>query len=167
MSENIAAEIEFEPDDFDFSDIEEELAVDERCRTLLNRFYMDLLGRGLSEGEASELAFCADYYLRDYLLDFSRQNVVRPRPGIIRFYAGNWFIIKTLDPEMSVLETHLKAISELYVFLHRQHYISKEELDYLLDEAGQTEFYRQRIESFLKIKGDGYIEWGSACPLEG
>jgi hypothetical protein len=166
MIDKVIAEGEFEATDFDFEDIDEELRADNNCRALLNRFYMDLLSRGISDQDASELAFCADYYLRDYLLDHLRQNIVRPRTGIVRFFAGNWFIVKTLDPEIAVLEKHLKAIAELYQFLHRQHCISKDELDYLLGEAGQTEFYKKRIDSFLEICGEGYNSWGSECLLE-
>jgi hypothetical protein len=166
MIDTLKAEFELEQVDFDFADMEEELRVDERCRSLLNRFYADLINSGVTTQHASDLAFCADFYLRDYLLDFSRQNVVRPRPGIVRYFAGNWFIIKTLDPEIAVLELHLEAIAELYRFLHRQHYISRDELEYLLAETAQTDFYRQRIESFLSIYGDGYIAWDAECPLE-
>jgi hypothetical protein len=166
MIDKAVAEVEFEAADFDFEDIDEELRVDNNCRALLNRFYMDLLSRGVSDQDASEATFCADYYLRDYLLDHLRQNIVRPRAGIVRFFAGNWFIVKTLDPEIAVLEKYLKAIAELYQFLHRQHYISKDELEYLLCETEQTEFYKKRIDSFLAICGEGYISWGEECQLE-
>jgi len=165
MSELNFQNIEFEHDDFDFSDLEEELRVDKSCRSLLNSFYTDLLVRGLDKQVASDLAFCADYYLRDYLLDFSRQNVIRPKPGIIKSFAGNWFIARNLNPEFDALITHLKAVDELYRYLHIQHYISVEELEYLLFEAYQVEYYKMRIDSFLAINGDGFFEWDQECPL--
>lgn len=160
-------EIDFEHDDFDFDTIEEELRVDERCQTLLKRFYQHLQGRGLAPEAASDLAYCADFYLRDYLLDFTRQNLARPQPGVVRRFAASWFITHTLDPEMKSLEQHLEAIRELYKFLHKQHLITKDELAFIKDEASQTEFYRQRIESFLAITGDGYGAWEAECPQRG
>ena len=165
MSELNIQGIEFEHDDFDFSDLEEELRVDDRCRSLLNSFYADLLARGVDEQVASDWAFCADYYLRDYLLDFSRQNVIRPKPGIVKSFAGNWFITRNLNPEIDALEKHLKAVDELYRYLQKQHYITAEELGYLLSEIWRLDFYKKRIDSFLAINGDGFLEWDMECPL--
>ena len=114
--------------------------------------------------QASELAFSADLYLRDYLIDFGRQNIVRPQPGIVTKFAGSWFITHTLDPEFITLERHLTALSELYRFMHRQHLISADELSFLLEEAAKPEYYRQRIDTFLNLTGDGFAAWDAECP---
>lgn len=165
MNELIIQDVELKHDDFDFSDLEEELRVDERCCTLLNGFYVDLLAQGFDEKVASDWAFCADYYLRDYLLDYSRQNVIRPKPGIVKSFAGNWFITRNLNPEIDALEKHLKAIDGLYCYLQKQHYITAEELGCLMSEIWQLDFYRKRIDTFLAINGDGFLEWDMECPL--
>lgn len=157
-------EIEFEHDDFDFDTIDEELLVDGRCQQVLKHFYLSLQQRGMSAEQASELAFSADLYLRDYLIDFGRQNIARPNPGIVTKFAGSWFITHTLDPEFAALERHLTALSELYRFMQRQHLISTDELAFLLEEAGELEFYRQRIDSFLNLSGEGFVAWDAGCP---
>ena len=162
MTQN--SEIDFEHDDFDFETIDEELLVDGRCQQILKQFYLALQQQGMKAEQASELAFSADLYLRDYLIDFGRQNIVRPKPGIVTTFAGSWFITHTLDPEFVVLERHLTALSELYRFIYRQHLISADELAFLLEEAGQLEFYRHRIESFLNITGDRFVAWDAECP---
>jgi hypothetical protein len=118
----------------------------------------------MSAEQASDLAFSADLYLRDYLIDFARQNIVRPQPQIITVFAGSWFITHTLDPEFPLLERHLTAITALYRYLHQKHLISAEELSFLVKEAGQFEFYRQRIDSFLNLTGDGFVAWDQKCP---
>ncbi|MDD2366372.1 MAG: hypothetical protein PHN84_09420 [Desulfuromonadaceae bacterium] len=156
-------EIAYEQDDFEFETIDEELLVDERCQQILKRFYLFLQQQGLAPAEASELAFAADLYLRDYLIDFGRQNIVRPEPGIITKFAGSWFITHTLDPEFNMLERHLTAVTELYKYLHIQHLISAEELSFLVKEAGEHEFYRQRIDSFLNLTGEGFAAWDAEC----
>ena len=166
-SEPIQPVMEFEHDDFDFDTIEEELRVNERCQSLLHQFYLHLQGRGVDPQHASDLAYSADYYLRDYVLDFARQNVVCPQPGIVSRFAGSWYIKNTLDPEIKALELHLEAIRELYRFLHAQHFICLEELAFLEEEAGQIAFYRQRIECFLEISGDGFAEWDAQFPTVG
>lgn len=166
MGERRLPEVEFEHDDFDFVTQEEELRVNERCQSLLNSFYQHLVGRGDDPRVASELAFSADRYLRDYLLDSARQNVVQPLPGVVRRYAATWFIVRTLDPTMEVLGRHLRAIVELYRFLRSQHFISREELAWLEREAADEEYYRRRMESFLALGGDGYGAWQAECPLD-
>ncbi len=157
-------EIEFEHDDFEFETMDEELRVDERCQQILKQFYLFLQQRGMSAEQASELAFSADLYLRDYLIDFGRRNIVCPQPGIVKKFAASWFITHTLDPEIELLERHLAAITELYRYLHRQHLISAAELTLLLQEAGELEFYRQRIDSFLNLTGAGFAAWNAECP---
>lgn len=157
-------EIEFEHDDFDFDTIDEELLVDGRCQQILKHFYLFLQQQGMTAEQASELAFSADLYLRDYLIDFGRQNIVRPVPGIVTKFAGSWYITHTLDPEFAALERHLTALSELYRFIHRQHLISADELSFLLKEAGQHDFFRQRIDSFLNLSGAGFAAWDAECP---
>jgi hypothetical protein len=157
-------ELFFEHDDFEFDTIDEELVVDERCQQILKQFYLHLQQQGMTPEHASELAFSADLYVRDYLVDFGRQNVVRPQPGIVTTFAGSWFITHTLDPEFELLERHLLAIVKLYRYLHKQHLVSADELAFLEGEAGSHDFYRQRIESFLNISGDGFVAWDAECP---
>jgi len=164
MTVEYPPKIEFESDDFDFASLEEELRVDERCQSLLNSFYHQMQINGQSSQSASDLAYGADYYLRNYLLDFARQNVVRPKPGIVRYFAASWFITHTLAPEPEVLDQHLTAILEFYRFLHHQHYISAEELLSIEDEVADSTYYHQRIEQFLAIVGDGFFSWDAECP---
>ena len=165
MNESALPEIEFEHDDFEFSTLDEEMRVDERCQSLLKHFYQDLQLRGRTPQQASDLAYSVDFYLRDYLIDACRQNVVRPQPGVIRRFAGNWYITHTLDPEPALLDRSLEGIREFYRFLHRRHFISGDELAWLEREAGLGEYYKQRIESFLDIYGDGFIAWDAECPM--
>lgn len=166
MPELSHPEIEFEHDDFDFATLEEELLVDQRCQQVLKHFFLHLQQRGMTAEKASEMAFCADLYVRDYLLDAARQNIVRPQPGIVRKFAASWFITHTLDPEIVLLERHLTAIAEFYRFLRRQHLISADELAFLLKETDQVDFYKKRIDRFLNISSDGFDEWDAECPIK-
>lgn len=166
MTEPASLEPGFEHDDFDFVSMEDELRVDQLCQSLLKQYYQHLQLGGRTPQQASELAYCVDFYLRDYVLDFARQNVMRPQPGLVRRFAANWYITHTLDPETALLERHLEGIREFYRFLHERHFISGDELAWLEDEASRSEYYRQRIEKFLEIYGDGYVAWEAECPLK-
>ncbi len=164
MPESINSEIEH--DDFEFDTIDEELLVDQRCQQLLNRFYLFLQQKGMAAELASEMAFSADLYLRDYLIDFGRQNVVRPQPGIVRKFAASWFITHTLDPELTMLKQHLVGILEFYRYLRHQHVISGDELAFIEKEAAETDFYKSRIDGFMGITGDGFVAWDQECPVK-
>lgn len=166
MNEEHQPEIDFEHDDFDFITLEDELRVDELCQALLKQFYQHLQLSGRTPQQASDLAYAVDFYLRDYVLDFARQNVVSPQPGVIRRFAANWYITHTLDPEAAMLERSLEGIREFYRYLHGRHFISGEELAWLEQEAAQMDYYRKRIENFLAIYGDGYVAWEAECPLK-
>ena len=166
MSDQLQPEIEYEHDDFEFDTLEEELLVDGRCRQLLTYFYLYLQQQGMSAEQASELAFSADLYLRDYLLDFARQNIVRPQPGIITAFAASWFVTHTLDPEMSLLERHLSGIVALYRYLHDRHLISSQELEFLEAEAARTSYFQERISTFMELDGDGFAAWNAECPAK-
>ncbi len=159
MTETDGIEIDFEIEDFDFRDMDEELRVTERCQTLLNGFYKQLLLDGYSQESASDLAYKADFYIRDYLVDFARQNVVSPKPGVIGHFAANWFITHTLDPDMESLEKYLAAIREFYRFLCSRHFIDSTELSALETEAGNFDYYKTRIDDFTAICGEGYAAW--------
>ena len=142
--------------------IEEELEKSKRDSELLKKFYNYLL---ISEDEksASEMAYCADYYLRDYVVDFLRLNITSPLPQIVTYFAGNWFITRTLDPEISILVKYLKAIGKLYTYLSENHLISQEELKQINEELSDVSFFEYRIKTFDKVTGDEYLKWLSEC----
>ncbi len=158
-------EIVFDHEDFDFETLEEELKVDEQCRKLLQHLYAWLQLQGQTPERASELAYSADYYVRDFLLDFLRSNVLRPQPGQVRFFAGNWYITRTMEPEITVLQRHLDGIAAFYRFLCNRQLIAAKELAMIEAELGPCDYYQERINRFLDLKGDGYEEWERECAL--
>lgn len=156
-------DIIFDHEDFDFETLDEELKVDQQCRSLLHQFFIWLQQQELTPEQASELAYSADYYLRDYLLDFLRYNPLRPQPGQVRYFAGNWYITRTMEPEYGVLSLHLAAITHFYRYLYELGLIRCEELQQMEQETAEQDYYRQRINSFLALAGDGFKEWDQAC----
>jgi len=157
-------QILFEHADFDFESLKDELRVDGLCRQLLEKFYLYLQNSGLSPEQASGLAYSADYFVRDYVIDFLQQNILRPQPGLVRYFAANWYITRTLEPEMAVLERHLEGVLAWYRFLRQQHLISADELADVEQEAAPLDYFRDRMERFLNLAGDGYEAWDAECP---
>lgn len=152
-------------EEFDFETLEDELRVDGQCRQLLQQFYDYLQGTGITTQRSSELAYAADYFVRDYQLDFLQQNILQPSSGQVRYFAASWYITRTLEPEMRVLEQYLDGIVAWYRFLRGLNLISDQLLSSLEQEALEREYYRSRIDRFLALAGDGYADWDRECPL--
>lgn len=152
--------------DFQVATLEDELRVDGLCRELLINFYNARLADGLSEHEATLLANSADYYLRDYLVGGQQLNLLDQDRGIVRKFAGNWYIVNTLEPSVEEISSHLQGIRSFYLYLLDAGvidaaYFSDIEID--CDDIG---YYRKRIDDFWNITGDGYVDWEAECSLK-
>lgn len=152
--------------DFEVVTPEDEVRVDQLCQDLLMQFYNQLLEDGIEPAQATVLAGSADYYLRDYLVSIRGKNLFKPQPGTIRQFAGNWYIVSTLEPNMPEVTRHLEGIREFYRFLCRRGLIDAEFLETVEQECADFEYYAGRIESFWNITGDGYDCWERECSLK-
>ncbi len=152
--------------DFNIATLDDELRVDSLCRDLLMKFYHDRISAGLDEHEATLLANSADYFIRDYVIGFRQLNILSAASGLVRGFAGNWYIVNTLEPSDKEIEGHLRGIREFYHFLRREGAIDDVFLATIDRECSDKEYYAARIESFWDIKGDGYYEWENDCSLK-
>ena len=144
----------------------DDLRVDRLCQMLLKRCYDSLVAGGMRPEEATRLAAGADYYVRDYLLDNRRESVFCETPGLVRRFAGNWYIVNTLDPNPEELATMLQGIAVFYRFLAAEGLVDDGHLARIEAECAATDYYGGRIGSFWQISGDGYLEWERECSLK-
>ena len=166
MSEEHRPEIEFEHDDFDFTTLEDELRVDELYGKILRRFYLQLLEEEVTPEKATILANGADYFVRDFIVGYMQRSLFDEMPGIVRRFAGNWYIVNTLDPAVAQLAGHLEGVRTFCRFLRSHDLISAEYLSEVEKESSDIDFYAGRIDSFWAIKGDGYFAWERECTLK-
>jgi hypothetical protein len=152
--------------DFDIVTLEDELRVDALCRELLLAFYNERIGAGMDEHEATLLANSADYFIRDFLIGARQLNILEPGGGVVRKFAGNWYIVNTLEPDSNELDVHLKGICEFYRFLTDNKAITADAFKAIESDCHDSAYYRQRIESFWDIQGDGYFAWEEECSLK-
>ena len=140
--------------------------VDNLSRKLLLGFYENLLAGGMPPEEATSLANGADYFVRDFIIDCKGYNLFDERPGIVRQFAGNWYIVNTIEPDIGQLSRHLQGIRAFYGYLCEQGLISIGYLVTLDKECGILSYYEERIETFWKIEGDGFSIWERECTLK-
>jgi len=151
---------------FNLGTLEDELRVDQLCLELLQEFHRQLLTDGVAPLEAGGLAHGADYYIRDFLVAVKQRNIFAEEPGLVRQFAGNWYIVNTMEPDIKELAGYLEGVGAFYRFLHSRQFISAAYLLGIEQECAAMAFYVDRIEAFWAIKGDGYYAWERDCSLK-
>ena len=159
--------LNIQPADFAITTIEDEIRVDGLCRDLLMEFYEELQAEGGDPEVATELARSADYFVRDFIVGFKQWHLFDETRSPVRPFAGNWYIVNTLEPTSGELAKHLAGILAFYRFLARHNLISAGFLERVTAECSDHPFYEERIRSFWAISGDGYYEWERACSMKG
>jgi len=162
----LEGELVINKDDFRLGTLEDEIRVDGLCKKLLRRFYFQMLEDGLSPEDATQLASGADYFIRDFLVAIKERNIFDERAGIVRQFAGNWYIVNTLEPNVPELTRFLEGVRAFYRFLRSRGLISETYLDRIKRECDDTAYYEGRIASFWEITGDGYLAWERDCSLK-
>lgn len=151
---------------FNATTIEDELRADQLCQQLLRRYYDSLLAAGVAPHDATALANGADYYVRDFLVGYKQRNLFDERTGIVRQFAGNWYIVNTLEPGLDELAGHLRGVASFYGFLAEHGLISSSFLAAVAAECADLDYYERRIATFWAIERDGYLAWERECSLK-
>lgn len=147
--------------------LEDEIRVDQICKLLLLEYHQYLLkNMEIAPLEAGSMASGADYYLRDFMIDNRRTNIFQISPELIQSFAGNWYIINTLEPNMVELESILLGTSHFYNYCIEKMLVTSSTAEKVGQACSQLSYYQQRIESFHNLSGDGFTAWDKSCPLE-
>lgn len=152
--------------DFDIVTLEDEIRVDGLCKGLLMEFYELQLAEGVDPATATRLANGADHFVRDFLVGAKMLNLFTERKGLVRQFAGNWYIVNTIEPKVEYLVDTLPGVASFYRFLSVNGLISEAFCRQIEAECGDISFYESRIESFWEITGDGYADWERGCTIQ-
>ena len=162
-----AADQLFAPENFDVKSLQDEIRLSGLVDQLLKLFYLDLVEEQAHSPEtASEKAYAASYFLKDFVIDHCRENIFYLRPHRVRQFAGNWYIVRNLEPNMVELTSLLQGIQAFYRYLAGAGRISTNLAAAIDKDCENLDYYRQRIESFWAIEKDGYLPWEAACSLK-
>jgi len=153
---------------FNILNLEDEIRADQLLADLLRHFFQYQVEKIGEEPETAGLqARGADYFLREYIIGDCRENIYLTSPERIRQFAGNWYIVRNLEPNMAELGDILEGVAAFYVFVQSCGRISQAACDSIKRTCSDLDYYQQRIDSFWAIDGDGYLAWNKACPLVG
>lgn len=157
----------FNRDNYMLATLDDEIKVDQRCRKLLENFLQYLLNeKNLDPLTAGSHAKGADYFLRDYMIDHCRENIFAINAARVSSFAGNWYIVSTLEPNMEELESLLQGVRHFYAFCAEKELIDPALLPAIVDACSKLTYYTERIEDFHQLKDDGFLDWNSACPIK-
>lgn len=151
---------------FAIDTLDDEIRADRLCHELLRRFALELTaGDQFSPPEAGALAHGADYFLREFVIGERRENILQLRPERVRQFAGNWYIVRNLEPNLQELLGILEGVNVFYQYLAEQGLISSSLAATIRELAADSDYYNARIESFWAIEGDGFTRWDRDCPF--
>lgn len=156
----------FAPENFLPGSLSDEIRIDQLIVTLLSTFCRDQVSAGLDPLRAGALARGADYFLRDFVVDYCRDNLFFLPAGQLRHFAGNWYIQKTIEPNCSELEELLAGVAAFYAYLAEHHLVTATTAQQVAAEALELPYYQRRIDAFWEISADGYQAWDEACPRQ-
>ncbi len=157
----------FAPAAFEIDSLEDEIRTDRLVGELLRRFCRELIEhQGEDPATAGGMARGADLFLRDFIIGDRRENIFRITPQRVRQFAGNWYIIKTLEPNMAELGDILEGVAAFYAWLQEHGRYPADQSEQILRHCTDLDYYRQRIDRFWQLEDDGYQSWNRACPIE-
>jgi len=157
----------FDPENYTIETLEDEIRADLICKELLKLYHHYLLKyKSISPLEAGTHASGADYFLRDYMLDNRRTSPFKLSADLVRRFAGNWYIISTLEPNMVELKNILAGVSCFADFCVVNDMMGQPLATKINQSCSNIKFYQQRIDSFNDLSGDNFTAWNNDCPLQ-
>jgi hypothetical protein len=167
ISVDVSQQDIFEKNNYHIHTLEDEIRAEALCDRLLRECYLFLVDHhGLRAEEASSLCYGASYFLREYLIPDRRVNLFEITPNLIRQFAGNWYIIKNMEPNLAELTGILEGVVAFYDYLSQLQLISDKQNQELKHSCGDLDYYQARIDAFHAIENDGYFNWDADCPLK-
>ncbi len=170
MNRSHSAEVEapdFDTKNFDIGNLQDEIRVDALCERFLRLFHRHLIeGKGFAVGEAGSLTRGADYFLRDFIIPDRRENIFALHPKRVRQFAGNWYIVKNLEPNMAELVQILAGVQAFYGFCREIGKVPPARAEEVEKECAAHAYYRERIDRFWEIEDNAYMSWEQECSLK-
>lgn len=153
--------------DFSIRTIDDEIDVDKLTVELLSAFLRHLgEDKQLEPLIAGSRARGADYFLRDFVIADRRDNIFLIEPERVRQFGGNWYIISNMEPNMEELGEILAGIAAFYEYCAALELVERTVADEIGAHCLAVDYYRERIDSFHEISGDGFVAWNAECPVK-
>lgn len=151
---------------FQIASLDDEIRVDRLCVALIKTFSSEMAK--IDDQDPIAIGRCcqgADYFLREFLVADRRENLLQVTGRHVRSFAGHWYIVKNMDPNMPELQEILRSIAVFCSFLADRNLLDREQVNEICAACGDQELYARRIEDFWSIEGEGFFRWREEIPL--
>lgn len=151
---------------FQIASLDDEIRVDRLCIALLETFARETTQN--QEQDPILVGRCcrgADYFLREFIIADRRANLLQLTGSQVRSFAGHWYIVRNMDPNLPELEEILHGIAVFYRFLAERNLVEEEQAEEICAACDERDLYARRIEDFWAIEGDGFFRWREEIPL--
>ncbi|MDH3999505.1 MAG: hypothetical protein OET90_11800, partial [Desulfuromonadales bacterium] len=102
-------------DEYTINSLDDELRVDRLCVGLIRQMFQTLTQQQThSPEQAGEMCHGIDYFLREFIIGDRCENLFTIAPERIRQFAGHWYIIRTVEPNMTELGGILAGTKTFY-----------------------------------------------------
>ncbi|MDY0268091.1 hypothetical protein [Trichloromonas sp.] len=153
-------------DSYRLAGLDDEIRADQLCHELLRHCYLHLVEKhDLTAEEASHLCYGVSYFLCEYLIPEARINPFDLGARDVRRFAGHWYIIRNMEPNLIELTGILEGILAFAAFCRDRELMTDEQIAAIETACAELDYYRERINSFWAIEKEGYDAWRAACPL--
>ncbi len=154
------------PEQFDITSLDDEMRVDALCITMIRTFFSIMTQQtDLEPADIGRFCHGIDYFLREFVIAECRDNLLQLDGSHVRRFAGHWYIVKNLEPNIGELALILDGVAAFYSFLASHDLVTSEQADIIRTCCAERDFYQQRIEDFWAIEGDGFLAWRDEVPL--
>lgn len=164
--ENYELSFLHDKENYQIDGLDSEIYADQLCSTLLKRFHQYLLqDKKVDPLEAGSQAAGADYFLREFMIGKLRDNIFNGTAERVRQFAGNWYIISNLEPNIVELTAILNGTASFYCYCAENKLITASTVEQIQQICNKFDYFQQRIDDFHALSGNGYSAWDKACPL--
>lgn len=151
---------------YTIASLEDELNTDKNCQELLKLFLRFLLeDQKIEPLDSGSHARGADYFLRDYMIDRCRENIFAITPDKINGFAGNWYIVNTLEPNIEELRSLLNGVQLFYLFCDKKGILKDVDFESIESACLNHAYFQNRIESFHNLQDNEFQPWNNHCPI--
>jgi len=128
---------------------------------VFDHFYKYLKNKGLKDRSAIRQTNLIAFFIMNYFFIYEDNidNILYIYDDTIRKFLGNWYIRKSISPQISEIKSFLRAISNFFTFLKKEDFISKEDLQEIKQVCPDTGWFEMRLKTYFETQEDDFYDW--------
>ncbi|MGC8497427.1 MAG: hypothetical protein ACP5NL_05475 [Thermoplasmata archaeon] len=132
----------------------------ERSKIIFDQFFEYLKSHGLKENTVGKRTDMAAYFIMNYVFVYEDlESILEVSGDTIRKFLGNWYIRKSMDPNIATIKSFLRAISDFFTFIHKEGFITDEDLDDIKEVCEDISWFEMRLRTYYMVSEEDFLKW--------